>query len=112
MVGLLGLARTHDAFSACTGPPQLMMAFTEDGQADPLVIAKRDALYNSNSADVKKHRASTLDFSHQPSKEADHWVKGNGSHQLMLLRPACCCGCPIDKQHAVRYGSWQQADAE
>ena len=55
------------------GPPQLMMAFTEDGAADPLMIAKRDAMYNSNSEDVKKHRATALDFSHQPSKEADHW---------------------------------------
>ena len=63
-----------------------MMAFTKDGQADPLMIAKRDALYNTNSQDVKKHRASKLDFSHQPSKEADHWQKGNGSHQLQTVK--------------------------
>ena len=63
-----------------------MMAFTEDGAADPLMIAKRDALYNSNSEDVKNHRATALDFSHQPSKEADHWMKGNGSHQLKTVK--------------------------
>lgn len=68
------------------GPPQLMMAFTGDGAADPLMIAKRDQLYGTNSEERKQHRANNLDFSHQPSKAADHWMQGNGAHQLELVK--------------------------
>ena len=63
-----------------------MMAFTEEGQADPLMVAKQDQLYGTNSEERKEHRAKTLDFSHQPSKAADHWMKGNGAHQLQTVK--------------------------
>ena len=63
-----------------------MMAFTGDGACDPLMVAKRDQLYGTNSEERKEHRAKTLDFSHQPSKAADHWMKGNGAHQLQTVK--------------------------
>ena len=66
------------------GPPQLMMAFTGDGAADPHMVAKRDAQYGTNSDERKAHREQALDFSHQPSKAADHWMQGNGAYQLQL----------------------------
>ncbi|DBA92002.1 TPA: hypothetical protein ACH3X2_003891 [Trebouxia sp. C0005] len=68
------------------GPPQLMMAFTEEGQADPLMVAKRDKLYGTNSDERKEHRRKTLDFSHQPSSAADHWMQGKGAHQLQTVK--------------------------
>ena len=66
------------------GPPQLMMAFTGDGAADPRMVAKRDAQYGTNSDERKAHREQALDFSHQPSKAADHWMQGQGAYQLHL----------------------------
>ena len=62
-----------------------MMAFTDEGQADPLMVAKRDKLYGTDSEQRKQHRAKNLDFSHQPSKAADHWMQGNGAHQLQTV---------------------------
>jgi hypothetical protein len=41
-----------------------MMAFTADGQADPLMVAKWDQQYGTNSAERKAHRAKKLDFSY------------------------------------------------
>ena len=75
---------TYSANDAA-GPPQLMMAFTEEGQADPLMVAKRDKLYGTNSEQRKEHRRQTLDFSHQPSPAADHWMQGKGAHQLQAV---------------------------
>lgn len=63
-----------------------MMAFTEEGQADPLMVAKRDKLYGTNSDERKEHRRKTLDFSHQPSSAADHWMQGKGAHQLQTVK--------------------------
>ncbi len=57
-----------------------MMAFTEEGQADPLMVAKRDKLYGTNTEERKEHRRQTLDFSHQTSPAADHWMQGKGAH--------------------------------
>ena len=83
------------------GPPQLMMAFTGDGAADPCMVAKRDAQYGTNSDERKTHREQALDFSHQPSKAADHWMQGNGAYQLQLNKtdfnggmPGCACCLP------------------
>ncbi len=59
-----------------------MMAFTADGQADRLTVAKRDQQYGTNSAERKAHRAKNLDFSYQPSKAADHWQQGKDAYQL------------------------------
>ncbi len=63
-----------------------MMAFTGDGAADPLMIAKRDELYKTDSEERKAHRAKNLDFTHQPSKAADHWMQGNGAYQLETVK--------------------------
>ena len=63
-----------------------MMAFTGDGATDPEMVAKRDKLYGSNSEERREHRRSKLDMSHEPSSEADHWMKGDGAYQLQLVK--------------------------
>ena len=65
-----------------------MMAFTGDahGETDPRMVAKRDAYYGTNSEERRAHREKALDFSHEPSKEADHWMKGKGAYQLQLVK--------------------------
>ena len=63
-----------------------MMAFTEEGQADPLMVAKRDKLYGTNSEKRKEHRRQTLDFSRQPSPSANHWMHNKGAHQLQTVK--------------------------
>jgi hypothetical protein len=55
------------------GIPQLMMAFTADGQAKPNIIAERDKLYTP-SATKKAARADIPDFKVDPA--ADGWQKG------------------------------------
>jgi hypothetical protein len=54
------------------GIPQLMMAFTKDGQAKANVLAQRDQLYGASS-DKKTARADMADFNVDPS--ADGWQK-------------------------------------
>jgi len=63
------------------GIPQLMMAFTKDGQLDPKVAAERDRLYASPMAAKKAARADIPDAKLDPS--ADAWQKGK-SVQLDL----------------------------
>ena len=55
------------------GIPQLMMAFTADGQAKANIIADRDKLYTP-SATKKAARADIPDFKVDPG--ADSWQKG------------------------------------
>ena len=55
------------------GIPQLMMAFTADGQAKANIIAERDKLYGSTAA-KKAARADIADAKHDPG--ADGWQKG------------------------------------
>ncbi|WP_314100972.1 OBAP family protein [uncultured Stenotrophomonas sp.] len=56
------------------GMPQLMMGFTADGQADPAMVAQRDARLGVSSEDKRKARADipapTIDSG------ADAWQKG------------------------------------
>src|SRR5438067_3734630 len=55
------------------GIPQLMMAFTADGQAKANIIAERDKLYTA-SATKKAARADIPDFKVDPG--GDSWQKG------------------------------------
>lgn len=55
------------------GIPQLMMAFTKDGQLDPKVAAERDALYSVSMAAKKAARADIPDV--QVDLGADAWQK-------------------------------------
>lgn len=54
--------------------PQLMMGFTADGQADPAMVAARDARLGVSSEDKRKRRADIA----APSIDAgaDAWQKG------------------------------------
>jgi hypothetical protein len=56
------------------GMPQLMMGFTADGQADPAMVAARDARIGVSSEDKRKRRADIA----APSIDAgaDAWQKG------------------------------------
>jgi hypothetical protein len=56
------------------GIPQLMMAFTKDGQLDPKIAAARDALYSVSMAAKKAARADIADAKVDPG--ADAWQKG------------------------------------
>jgi hypothetical protein len=55
------------------GIPQLMMAFTADGQARASIIAERDKLYTPSAA-KKTARADIADA--EPDPGADGWQKG------------------------------------
>ena len=57
------------------GIPQLMMAFTKDGQLDPKVTAERDNLYSISAAAKKAARADIPDANIGPG--ADAWQKGS-----------------------------------
>jgi hypothetical protein len=56
------------------GIPQLMMAFTKDGQLDPKITAERDKLYATPMAAKKAARADIPDVKLDPG--ADAWQKG------------------------------------
>lgn len=62
------------------GIPQLMMAFTAEGQAKASIVAERDQLYGASSA-KKSARADIPDFKLDPA--ADGWQK-NAPVQLDL----------------------------
>jgi hypothetical protein len=57
------------------GIPQLMMAFTKDGQLDPKIAAERDKLYSTSVAAKKAARADIPDAKIDPG--ADAWQKGS-----------------------------------
>ena len=57
------------------GIPQLMMAFTKDGQLDPKIAAERDKLYPVSVAAKKAARADIPDAKIDPG--ADAWQNGS-----------------------------------
>jgi hypothetical protein len=59
------------------GIPQLMMAFTKDGQLDPKIAAERDKLYATSMATKKAARADIQDVKLDPG--ADAWQKGKAA---------------------------------
>ncbi|AOA72425.1 DUF1264 domain-containing protein [Stenotrophomonas rhizophila] len=56
------------------GMPQLMMGFTADGQADPAMVAARDARLGVSSEDKRKRRADIPEPAIDPG--ADAWQQG------------------------------------
>jgi hypothetical protein len=56
------------------GIPQLMMAFTADGQAHPQLLAECDAEYGISSEEKRKSRADIVSPTIQPG--ADAWQQG------------------------------------
>lgn len=57
------------------GTPQLMMGFTADGQADPAMVAKRDARMGIDSSQKKNDRSDIAAPTIAPG--ADAWQNGN-----------------------------------
>ena len=70
-----------------TGPPQLMMAFTKDGQLSPGLLASRDERCDKETGDVKAAR-SHLKLMEPVHPAANHWESGNG--EVMQVQ----CGRP------------------
>lgn len=56
------------------GVPQVMMGFTADGQADPAMVAARDARFGISSAEKKKSRADIPAPAVEPGANA--WERG------------------------------------
>ena len=56
------------------GIPQLMMAFTADGQAHPQLLAECDEEYGISSEEKKKSRADIVSPAIQPG--VDTWQRG------------------------------------
>ncbi len=56
------------------GPPQLMMAFTGDGQIDPKLIEARDKREGKSTSDLAEHRKK-LNYPDITNPEADSWVE-------------------------------------
>lgn len=56
------------------GPPQLMMAFTGDGQIDPKLVEERDKREGKNTAELAEHRKK-LTYPDTTNPEADSWVE-------------------------------------
>lgn len=59
------------------GMPQLMMGFTADGQADPAMVAARDARFEVSSAALRQQRAAIPAPAIDPG--ADTWQHGASS---------------------------------
>jgi hypothetical protein len=57
-----------------TGHPLLMMGFTEDGQANPQMVADRDKRFDISSTEKKKNRADIQAPPIDPG--ADSWKRG------------------------------------
>ena len=57
------------------GVPQLMMGFTADSQADPAMVAARDARFKVSSAEKRQQRAAIPAPAIDPG--ADAWQHGN-----------------------------------
>lgn len=57
-----------------TGPPQLLMAFTEDGQVNSNLVEERDKYLNISTEEKRKARADKI----KPNPVlpgADHWER-------------------------------------
>ena len=73
------------------GIPQLMMGFTADGQAKPELLAARDRMAKTSSAEKKKARADLVAPAIQPG--ADAWQNGEAIQlQPVLAKPASPAG--------------------
>ncbi len=70
------------------GIPQLMMAFTDDGQLDPALLAARDERYGIDSDARRAHRADIPSPDVDPA--ANSWQNGQ-SHQTRM------CGCAFHR---------------
>ncbi|KAI9486639.1 MAG: hypothetical protein EXX96DRAFT_593176 [Benjaminiella poitrasii] len=57
------------------GPPQLLMAFTKDGQVDPNLLKERDERMGVDSGQRRKDREGVL-VGNPVLEGADHWENG------------------------------------
>jgi hypothetical protein len=64
------------------GPPQLMMALTEDGMLDPALVKKRDADYGISTEAKKKARQSSITPPTSLPEGCDPWKNGRKAPQL------------------------------
>jgi len=81
--------------------PQLMMGFTADGQADPAMVAARDARIGVSSEDKRSRRADIPTPTIDPG--ADAWQGGN---VVQILDPAG------GHDHGEEEGAKEPSDAD
>lgn len=62
------------------GPPQLMMAFIEDGQVTRELVRQRDDYYKIDSQDKKKQRADIPEP--KVAEGADAWARSGKAVQV------------------------------
>jgi len=67
------------------GPPQLMMAFTRDGQLDTAKVAARDARIGESTEKKRKEREDIVPDMGIPSPAADHWQKSGKAWQVEMV---------------------------
>ena len=70
------------------GPPQLMMAFTQDGQIDPQVVKSRDDDIGCSADDTARARKNLKPEPGVPHPKADQcWHEGKAMQCVMEERP-------------------------
>lgn len=72
------------------GPPQLMMAITDDGQIDEEALNKRDEQYGIDSSDRRTRRHEYITPPETIAEGADHWQGGTAYQTTM--EPVECKG--------------------
>jgi hypothetical protein len=89
------------------GVPQLMMGFTADGQADPAMVAARDARLGVDSQQRRRDRAGIEAPPVQPG--ADAWQQGNA---IQLEDPTGHVHAPRDREETGERDADAPQDAD
>lgn len=82
--GFLGVGHLVNIW-CCAGPPQLMMAFTDDGQVNDQLVADRDSRHGKNTAELRESRAKSVTPPQTTAPGADHWTLGKAWQTAMQL---------------------------
>ncbi|KAK9695668.1 hypothetical protein K7432_012841 [Basidiobolus ranarum] len=70
------------------GPPQLMMAFTGEGQVNPVLLEELEQKYKISYEEKKKEREELRKLGNSPDPAADTWQSGV-SYQLKAEKVEC-----------------------
>ncbi|CAK0787767.1 hypothetical protein CVIRNUC_010989 [Coccomyxa viridis] len=68
------------------GPPQLMMAFTKDGQLKEGLVADRDSRCGKSTAELKEYRDGKLTPPKTIATGANHWETSGGKAVQLELK--------------------------
>jgi len=70
------------------GPPQLMMAFTKDGQLKEGLVTDRDSRCGKDTAELKKYRDGKVTPPESIAAGANHWETSGGKAMQVELKEA------------------------